>query len=264
MTGLMELMALSARLILENGGETYRVEETVRHIGKREDCRVEIIALPTAIFIMAEDPQGAKQTVSLPLSPAAGPSAQRQMFLQSIRNRTVNLGKIDRVNTVSRRFCSGKLDLQQALEQLRAIDCPPKDQRLRLLICWPLAAGFFALLFGGGTADFVAATLAGALVILALEYAPSLTSSYFISSLLTGFITTAVGILFPRLLGIGDTNSIVVGSIMPFLPGLALTNSFRDTMAGDLVSAAPGWGDPGSAAALGLWGRRRPAVLSHL
>lgn len=79
----MELMALSARLILENGGETYRVEETVRHIGKREDCRVEIIALPTAIFIMAEDPQGAKQTVSLPLSPPPAPPPNGRCFCRA-------------------------------------------------------------------------------------------------------------------------------------------------------------------------------------
>lgn len=74
--GLLELMNLSARLILENGGETYRVEETVRHMGKKEGCTVEIIALPTAIFIMLETPEG-QQTATLPLSPGrrAGPAA---------------------------------------------------------------------------------------------------------------------------------------------------------------------------------------------
>lgn len=41
----------------------------------------------------------------------------------------------------------------------------------------------------------------------------------------------------------GNTNSIVVGGIMPFLPGLALTNSFRDTMAGDLVSGGARLGE---------------------
>lgn len=68
-----------------------RVEETVRHMGKKEGCTVEIIALPTAIFIMLETPEG-QQTATLPLSPGGGQD-RRHMFLQSIRSRTVNLGQ---------------------------------------------------------------------------------------------------------------------------------------------------------------------------
>ena len=89
---LLELMSLSARLILENGGETYRVEETVRHMGKKEGCTVEIIALPTAIFIMLETPEG-QQAAALPLSPGGG-QGRRHMFLQSIRSRTVTWARL--------------------------------------------------------------------------------------------------------------------------------------------------------------------------
>ena len=260
---LLELMSLSAWLILENGGETYRVEETVRHMGKKEGCTVEIIALPTAIFIMLETPEG-QQAAALPLSPGGG-QGRRHMFLQSIRSRTVNLGKIDRVNAISRRFCSGRLTLDQALEGLREVDCPPKDEKLRLLVCWSLAAGFFALLFGGGWFDFLMAACSGALVTLALQYAPSLASSYFISSLITGFVTTSIAVLAPRWAGVGNTNSIVVGGIMPFLPGLALTNSFRDTMAGDLVSGGARLGETlVRAAALAFGAGAALAVLSAL
>lgn len=164
-------------------------------MGKKEGCTVEIIALPTAIFIMLETPEG-QQTATLPLSPGGG-QGRRHMFLQSIRSRTVNLGKIHRVNAVSRGFCSGRLTLGQALEELRGVDCPPKDEKLRLLVCWSLAAGFFALLFGGGWFDFLMAACSGALVTLLLQYAPSLTASYFISSLITGFVTTAIAVLAP-------------------------------------------------------------------
>ena len=105
----------------------------------------------------------------------------------------------------------------------------------------------------------------GALVTLALQYAPSLASSYFISSLITGFVTTSIAVLAPRWAGVGNTNSIVVGGIMPFLPGLALTNSFRDTMAGDLVSGGARLGETlVRAAALAFGAGAALAVLSAL
>ena len=33
-----------------------------------------------------------------------------------------------------------------------------------------------------------------------------------------------------------DVNSLIIGSIMPLVPGLAITNAFRDIMAGHLLS----------------------------
>lgn len=33
-----------------------------------------------------------------------------------------------------------------------------------------------------------------------------------------------------------EINNIIIGSIMPLVPGLAITNSFRDIMAGHLIS----------------------------
>jgi uncharacterized membrane protein YjjP (DUF1212 family) len=33
-----------------------------------------------------------------------------------------------------------------------------------------------------------------------------------------------------------EVNSLIIGSIMPLVPGLAITNAFRDIMAGHLIS----------------------------
>ena len=55
-------------------------------------------------------------------------------------------------------------------------------------------------------------------------------------SLIGSALTTAFALLITGLFSMGDTSPIIIGAIMPLLPGLAMTNAIRDTMRGDLVS----------------------------
>ncbi|MDD5934598.1 MAG: threonine/serine exporter family protein, partial [Clostridiales bacterium] len=59
----------------------------------------------------------------------------------------------------------------------------------------------------------------------------------FVSNMLVCCIIAIVTTLIMRIPGIhGDMEPIIAGSIMPMLPGVALTNAFRDTLQGDYVS----------------------------
>ena len=54
----------------------------------------------------------------------------------------------------------------------------------------------------------------------------------FAAALIIGCLALlTVSISFAR-----DVNSLIIGSIMPLVPGLAITNAFRDIMAGHLIS----------------------------
>ena len=49
---LLKIIKLSAQIILENGGETYRAEETIKFICKAFGVKeIEAIATPTGIYI---------------------------------------------------------------------------------------------------------------------------------------------------------------------------------------------------------------------
>ena len=48
----MDALQLAGRIIMENGGETYRVEETITRMGQAFGLReVESFAVPSGIFI---------------------------------------------------------------------------------------------------------------------------------------------------------------------------------------------------------------------
>jgi len=62
-TNCMKALCLAGRIILENGGETYRAEDTVlrmaRALGLNEP---DVFAIPSGLFISFEDDQGEQRT----------------------------------------------------------------------------------------------------------------------------------------------------------------------------------------------------------
>jgi uncharacterized membrane protein YjjP (DUF1212 family) len=56
------------------------------------------------------------------------------------------------------------------------------------------------------------------------------------TNVVASFLLSLAAILLVRL-GIGhDTNKIIIGNIMLLIPGIALTNSLRDMISGDIMT----------------------------
>lgn len=211
----IDLICSAAEIVLENGGETYRVEETAQRMAKGfalDD--LSIAAFPTSIFIEAGERARVKR----------------------ISRRGTDLTRLTLVNDVSRRVERGEMTLceaQQALARIAALEGPsPRTQ----LIAWGLAAGSFSLLFGGGAGTFIAAFLIG---MLAQSVQPLFSHmemgvlfGNFFGGLLTAMLAEAAGTVIPY----GSVNAAIIGGIMPLLSGLLVTNAVRDTMYGDLIS----------------------------
>ena len=85
-SNLLKVIKLSSQIITENGGETYRAEETIKFICKSFDVKeVESIATPTGFYV----------TISVN-------GDDNNTFVKRIRKRTINLQKINDVNNISR------------------------------------------------------------------------------------------------------------------------------------------------------------------
>lgn len=212
-----EAARLAARLVLENGGETYRAEDTARHIALAFGFEADIIAFPTGLTMTISGADGSRTTIA------------------RVTASTVDLMKLEQVNSVSRALCDGSMPIGEALSQLEHI----RDQRPLSMGKSVLFAGcstaMFAIMFGANWFEMLSAGGCGALVQLALSKTPD-QAGMPVSSLLSGFLTSLLALLITRLFGMGDANLIIISTMMPFLPGLALTNAMRDSMRGDLLS----------------------------
>lgn len=217
---LVKTVRLCARIILENGGETYRAEETVNRICQAYGYdESDVFATPTGVFISVSRADGESETC-----------------IVRIRKRGVDLEAIDCVNTVSRRLTSGQMELCNAIEVLQSLNGKKPEKVWLSALAAGLSSGFFALLFRGSAFDFFAAMFCGVIVRLISSLIKTADMFNFTSSLLGGFLIGVGSVLCVQISGMGNLDKIISGAMMPLLPGVSMTNAIRDTMRGDLVS----------------------------
>ena len=218
----MAPLHLAGRLIMENGGETYRVEETITRMGHAFGFQeVECFAIPSGIFISYRKEDGTVETA-----------------VKRVRRKGIDLTRVDNVNAISRRMEQESLTCEQVLALLHEIENrKPRLNRLQLTAAVAMSTGGWAIMFGGGWVDCIVATAVAAisqgLIYLMDKYGlrgmvATLTGS-FLSALLPLLLNHFTGVL-------PDQTAAIAAALMPMLPGLAMTNAVQDTMRGDMVS----------------------------
>ena len=149
-----------------------------------------------------------------------------------------HLGRIAALNQLSREICSHECSLKDAWTRLDECKAIPTCKKWTEVFFCGLGSGAFAYLFGGTPLDSVIAFIAGALLNLILKKFAQRKTSKFITNIfgsafvtLVSLITFSVGL--PVLY-----DKIIIGAIMPLVPGIALTTSIRDFFNGDYLSGA--------------------------
>lgn len=216
---LLEVAMQAGEIILKSGGETYRVEETINKIGKAVGFHdIDSFVTPTGIIVTAHDATDNLYTMS-----------------KRIHNRTVNLERVAQVNEISRQFVAGKINVAEGQTQLQALENSPTYSYHLKLLGAGLAGGSSVLLFRGILSD---AFVAFFITIMQqwLLHRGKFTDSPFLFSGIGGVITALLALLSVYA-GVGSSlDLIIIGSIMPLVPGIAITNAVRDSLAGDLIS----------------------------
>lgn len=209
---------LAGRLMMEAGAETYRVEDTMIRMAETQKlATTHSFVTPTGIIFSPGSPHPTK--------------------LIRIKNRTTDLEKVALVNDVSRKLSTGEYSLALAYARLQEIERTNVMFPLWLqIIAAALASGSFLLLFGGSWQDVPTAIFAGGIGFSIAMFLHEITKvqffAEFVASLFIGIIaycTIKFGIGF-------ELDKIIIGSVMPLVPGLLITNAVRDLMAGHFVS----------------------------
>lgn len=221
---LLDTAQLAALIVLESGGETSRAEEIATIICRSGGRNAEAIAFPTGIFITLENGDEHKTT-----------------SVARIKERGVNLHKVERANAFSREFSSGSLSLCELNEKLTKLRSSVLYTDVTTLFATALSAGAFTVLFEQTLSwitlvDLLIAFLASLASQSVMLFTRIKYSYQFSRTFLSSSLTAILSILIVKLIGAGDLNYILIGSIFPLLPGLSLTNAVRDTVMGDIVS----------------------------
>lgn len=149
---VLELTVQAGQLLLENGAEVFRVQQTMEIMAAAYgETEFHVYVLTNGIFA------------------SLGRDGRQHMArVGHVPQSSVHLGRVDAVNTLSRQIAAGQVPLEEAMariEQIRAIPVLPLWQQV--LACGA-GTGFFTILFGGGWREFGCAFVAGILLQLFL------------------------------------------------------------------------------------------------
>lgn len=211
----IRLLCLAAQMVLENGGETYRVEETAMRMASGLGLSdVNVVAFPTSIFV----------------------NVNGHSRIRRITHRGTNTQRLSRINDVSRRVEHGELSADAAEAALQEIAADPGWHPLTLTVGYGISAASFSLLFGGTWGSVFAALLTGMLIQSLQPVFAHLAMGTLLFNFCGGFIGALLCQLCAHLSAAIDVNAAIIGAIMPMLTGLLMTTAVRDTMYGDLIS----------------------------
>ena len=221
---IQDIAVEAGAIVLENGGETYRSEETVvrvaRSLGAKE---AHSFVTPTVVLFSWVNDKG-----------------RHFVNMKRIYTRCTNLKKLAMVNDLSHQVeWSGRTeDPKHLRELLHRIETSNVYPDRHIILAAALSSCFFTLMFGGTYIDAACALVFGILLRIMVMFAERVPLNIFIVSLLSGSLVSIlaeISVLFPFPM---NKNIVMIGTLMQVVPGLALTNAIRDLISGDLMAGS--------------------------
>ncbi len=217
---LLQAILDIAEEMLVCGAEVARVEDSIARMCTAYGCtRINSFIITSNIQVTFEDPEGSIVTQ-----------------IRRIVRSEVNFDRLDYLNDLSRYICREKPSLS---ELIRKYDEVMGRKSLPVWIEYAgavMIASGFTVFFGGNMYDAVSAAVLGIIItgLMALlgKIEDNQMAKVFMVSVAAGFVT-----LLSVRLGLGDNaDKIMIGGIMLMIPGIAMTNSLRDMLTGDIAT----------------------------
>lgn len=206
--------------MLRNGGEIYRVEDTCIKIVKAFDIEeFDVYVVSNGIFASANE--GKEDACSI---------------IRHVPLGATSLSKISAINQLARDVCDKRVDLETAWKRLEECKNIKKAPWYLLLLSYGFGSGGFAILFGANIFEGLAAFFTGVLLYFLQTLMKKYKMARFAMVLLSSMYVAVLALL-PIMAGLGlSYDKIVIGAIMPLVPGISFTTSIRDIYNGDYLS----------------------------
>lgn len=218
----LDAAALAGDILLASGAEIFRVEETIFRIAQAYGVESsDAFVLSSGIFLTA--------------------GSEKEKDFARVRHIPLSAARLDRVtavNQLSREIVEGKHTPAQAKERLLEIQRMPVKPRLHQIAASGVGSACFCFLFGGDLADSAVAFASGLTLYAYLLLLVRGRLSKIAANISGGALVTLFCILLFRL-GLGHhLGQMIIGSIIPLVPGVAFTTAIRDIADEDYIAGA--------------------------
>lgn len=207
--------------LLLAGGEVTRVEDTLTRILHAYGMhKVGVFTITSLIEVTARTAEGNEIV-----------KARR-----IVGGFATNLDRVERLNALSREICAACPPPQEITARIEAIKHPKPEAAWISYAGAALAAGSFAVFFGGTLTDVPATVILACFISWmdrkGIYKRENQLLFYLLCSILTGFL----GCVLVRL-GVGvHLDKILIGCIMLTIPGIPITYAMRDMLLGESIT----------------------------
>lgn len=217
---VLELSVMAGEILLRNGAEIFRVQDTMTIIvDSFEKANFNVYVISNGIFasISKGNENHYTEIKHIPLSP-------------------VHLGRVEAVNNLSREIAQGKLNIDEAINELHRISKIPYSSDKLQILCSGIGSACFCYIFGGTAFDSGVSFISGIILYIFITFIGKRKVSKIMVNILGSSLVTLCGcILFSFNIG-NNLDKIIIGSIIPLVPGVPITTSIRDFLNGDYLS----------------------------
>lgn len=213
------------RAMLESGADIHRVEESIGRILSAYDAKEpEIFATPESIIVTVTENNGRPLTKS-----------------ERIYSRETNLGRVDMLNSLSRKICATKPSKRQVYIELEKILAAKRYHGALITLAYAAIGCSYALFFGGSLTD----AAVGAFAALVIRFIEILIHKHhinaFFSCILCSVSAAAISVACGHYGINSNVEAAMLGALMTLVPGIIITNCMRDLIAADYMSGLHGF-----------------------
>ena len=216
---VIDLALWAGQMLLQNGADAERVEETVQSIGTKLGAgRVDVLVSPNALIVTTTS------------------GTEFRTKVRRVATLGVNFAVVEAISHLNHRVADGILDLAAVRNELERIDNLPHEyNRWHIVIMVGVACAAFARLFGGDAPVIGVTFVASALAMFVRQELTRRHLNPLLIVVATAFVAGLIA-SSATLFHLSEKPSIALAaSVLLLVPGVHLINSLQDIIKGHMV-----------------------------
>ncbi|MCI1953277.1 MAG: threonine/serine exporter family protein [Clostridiales bacterium] len=217
-----DLVIMIGETMVENGGEISRATETMETVASQYGVReFKAFAIANGIFASALSKSGTDYSCKITCVPI----------------RPIRLSLVDALNNLSRKISENRCTPEDARKAVEEIRNRHFANGWKTILSAGLGSFCFCYLFLGSMGDCLSAFIAGGFAYAFIKrIAPKFTSSSLSTQIIGAMIAALINCAL-YYIGLGNNlDRMIIGSIFPMTPGVALTISIRNFLENDYLT----------------------------
>ena len=197
---VLDLAVRVGEVLLQNGGEIFRVQETMHRIAEAYGVRdIHVYVLANGLFASVEDTEGpgAQYVRHLDTDEEIGQSAGGSQ-VRYLPLSATHLGRVAAVNDLSRQIAAHKYTIEEAWKRIEEISTMPFINEKVQILMSGLGAASICIIMGGSFWDSVASFISGILLWCFILYHSRKKSNKIMVNILGSALVTLNGIIMFR------------------------------------------------------------------